>query len=108
MLRRAIELRRNWKSPSPVANEEVTLKALDVGRIIFLEFIKRPGPSWLVSVSVRVDTPQRRQYTLECWDVAGAPRCIARRAFHQFLGLVLNQCAFGGQNSSDVAVQAPL
>ena len=107
LLRRAFDLQRSWKSPFPVAKGISTLKALDPGRVIFLEFLRRPEHSWLVSVSMRVEPPRRRWYTLECWDVQDTPTCIARREFHQFFSIALNQNV-NGENSADIAIQAPL
>lgn len=108
LLQRAFELQRNWRSPYPIAKATTTLKAQDPGRVIFLEFLKRPGCSWLLSVSVFAESPHRRRYTIECWEVGNAPKCIARRESHQSLSIAANQTYSPTQKYGDVAIQAPL
>lgn len=106
--RRAVELQRNWRSPNPVAKKTSTLRTQNPGRVIFLEFLKRPECLWLVSVSLFAESPRRRRYTLECWDVVDTPKCIARMESHHFLSIALNQSYSPAHISGDIAVQGPL
>lgn len=112
LLKRALELHRNWTSPQPVAKEFSTFSSQPKGRIVFLQFLKRPaGSHWLLSLSARGSTGVIRRFNLECWDVSSSsnstatPTCIARREFQKVVSITVNQ-----DTTADgvVAIQAPL
>ena len=87
-LRKALKLRRNWCSQSPVAVKQTTMLGVPNSRVIGLHFIMEQGRRWLVSLSMSHD----RSFTIQCWDLhASPPHCRARREVQHFRGMEVNK-----------------
>jgi hypothetical protein len=86
-LRRALKLRRNWISESPLISKQFNLRAIPDSRIVSLHVLPGYGHRRLLSLSFE----QSRVFTLQCWDIAASPPvCIARRAFRRLGGMAVN------------------
>ncbi|KIM44443.1 hypothetical protein M413DRAFT_24939 [Hebeloma cylindrosporum] len=86
-LRRALKLRRNWISESPLISNQFTLAGIPDSRIVSLQVLPGHGHRRLLSLSFE----QSRVFTLQCWDIAASPPiCIARRAFRRLGGMAVN------------------
>ena len=88
--RRALELRRNWHSESPVIKQSFRLVS-SAARILRLYVL--PGDSgrrWLVSMAKTYG--QYRKYVIRCWDLCQEhPVCVAQREFERLGGLAINR-----------------
>jgi hypothetical protein len=87
---RALRLRKNWSSPSPVVAKEVvfspTMPKDPEARHATLYFLPGRGNRWLMSVTFTAS-----MYLVQCWDVTTSlPTCIAARQFPVVGNLVIN------------------
>lgn len=86
-LRRALKLRRNWISESPLISKQFNLEAVPNSRIVSLQVLPGHGHRRLLSLSFEPS----RVFILQCWDIAASPPvCIARRAFRNLGGMAVN------------------
>ena len=88
---RALQLRRNWHSGSPVIRQSLQLVGSS-GRIIQLAVLRgRNNGRWLVSLSGMYGR-QGTIYTIRCWDLRQPhPVCVAQREFERFGGIAINK-----------------
>lgn len=87
---RALHLRKNWSSPSPMAAKEITFSPTvpkdPLARHAGLHFLPGRGNRWLLSVTFTAS-----MYLVQCWDVETSPAvCIAGRQFPVIGNLVIN------------------
>jgi len=104
LYRRALELRRNWHSDSPVIRQSLKLVS-SVSPIIRMAVLPgRNGGRWLVSL---MRTFGHRSYTVKvrCWDLRQThPVCVAQKDFERYGGMAVNKTT----NETDcIAVLTP-
>ncbi|KAF9466173.1 hypothetical protein BDZ94DRAFT_250818 [Collybia nuda] len=91
-VRRALLLRKNWTSSSPVISSRLEIQALPTSRIIALEFLPGEERRWLISIASTVETT--RKFTAQCWDLRPTrPQCIAIKEFPKLQGFAVNRHA---------------
>lgn len=85
---KALKLRRNWHSQSPVAVRRMSIMGMPNSRVIALHFITEQGRQWLISLFMSHD----RQFAIQCWDLhVSPPNCIAQRELQHFRGMAINK-----------------
>lgn len=75
-LRRALELRRNWSSPTPLPTRHVTIKCSSTHpeQVFTLTFLPGRGGQWLLSVS---EITGYGDAVVRCWDLKAQPPAIS-------------------------------
>jgi hypothetical protein len=100
-VRGALRMRKNWKSPSPVATRRLEVPTLPTSRVVSLEFLPGKERRWLISLSLTVEST--RTFTCQCWDLCPTQsKCIATKEFQRFGSFAVNRDA---GSSGHLAIQ---
>ena len=88
---RALSLRANWTSSSPISTREfgLPIPKVHTSRSAFLGFLPGRNSRWLITCTV---TTSPRKFVIQCWDLETEhPGCVATAAFtDSFRGIVIN------------------
>ncbi|KZT25346.1 hypothetical protein NEOLEDRAFT_1133717 [Neolentinus lepideus HHB14362 ss-1] len=97
MIVRALRLRKNWLSPSPMTRNRTEIVPLpeeelrDTLRSAVVRFLPGRGNRYLLTVTGHTNFPRRR-YTVQCWDLEAhdGPVCVAIRRFTEIVSVAVN------------------
>ena len=104
---RALRLRRNWSSPSPIASTKYSLRCdvlpTRLG-VVDVQFLPRK-PGYLLSLACASNVAQ--SFSLQCWNLeATPPVCVAMRTVQRCGWFVVNSDESASENDL-LAIQSP-